>query len=94
MNAFYAKIRFAVDDEDKFNKYMAGRIPYWVRFADSLETAIRLSIVDAIEKNLCSLIFLTEFEPDNFDRIYTGWRSETLAPEMFRAMFSEEGATC
>ncbi|MGV8108934.1 hypothetical protein [Methanospirillum sp.] len=94
MKHFSAKIRFYADNEEEFNRYVSTRVVYWSQYSDSQETAIKRAIEDAISKEFCRVFILTDFQADHFDRLMSGWRAENKAPEMFRAMFSEEVATC
>ncbi len=94
MKEFSAKIHFSAENEEEFNRYVSARVVHWLQYTDTRETAVRRALEDAILNQACKIAFLNEFEADHFNRIMAGFRKEHTAPEMFRAMFSEEVSAC
>lgn len=99
MKEFRASTRFKIKDEQAFNARVKELINNWTeirkRYNQHDINPVELAMGEALrDPKLAEVIFVCNPERFDLTRCLAGWRSANTAPEMFRAMFSEEVPAC
>ena len=99
MMEFQTSTRFKIKDEHAFNSRVRELINDWNEYRERIGqddiNPVEMAMGEALrDPGLAEVVFVCK--PKRFDltRCLAGWRSENIAPEMFRAMFSEEVPVC
>lgn len=99
MREFQTSTRFKIKDEQAFNTRVRELVKGWIEFMNRNGRAdvnpVEMAMGEALrDPTLAEVIFVCSPERFDLTRTLAGWRSENISPETFRAMFSEEVATC
>lgn len=89
---------FRIRDEKAFNVRVKENFKKWADFKERYNSdlsPVEMAIGEALQDpKLAEIVIILNPERYDVDRTLASWRSENKAPEMFRAMFSEEVAAC
>lgn len=99
MREFQTSTRFKIKDEQAFNARVKELINEWNEYRERTGwndiNPVEMAMGEALrDPKLAEVVFVCK--PKRFDltRSLAGWRSETISPEAFRSLFSEEVSAC
>lgn len=99
MKEFSTTAYFRIKDEKAFNKRVRVLIDEWqeykIRACREDLDPVQMAMGEAMkDPALAQVFFVSNPERSDLNRVMAEWRSETVSPEAFRSLFSEEAPAC